>query len=156
MKAYWGSGGIAPRILDLGTRWSWVVSFTPRSLYPQGKRPWYPLGRSLDGHQSRFGCGGKEKKSPAHARTRTSDIQSRHYGLIKTLTLEVGDSKVLPMAISLYFRSSLRIFRLLNTLPNLTQKKRVMGRARKAYFLLHRIQVLKKLGSLVSYLDNVT
>jgi hypothetical protein len=21
MKAYWGSGGIAPRILDLGTRW---------------------------------------------------------------------------------------------------------------------------------------
>jgi hypothetical protein len=21
MKAYWGSGGIAPRILDIGTRW---------------------------------------------------------------------------------------------------------------------------------------
>jgi hypothetical protein len=21
MKGYWGSGGIAPRILDLGTRW---------------------------------------------------------------------------------------------------------------------------------------
>jgi hypothetical protein len=21
IKAYWGSGGIAPRILDLGTRW---------------------------------------------------------------------------------------------------------------------------------------
>jgi hypothetical protein len=21
MKVYWGSGGIAPRILDLGTRW---------------------------------------------------------------------------------------------------------------------------------------
>jgi hypothetical protein len=21
MKTYWGSGGIAPRILDLGTRW---------------------------------------------------------------------------------------------------------------------------------------
>jgi hypothetical protein len=21
MRAYWGSGGIAPRILDLGTRW---------------------------------------------------------------------------------------------------------------------------------------
>jgi hypothetical protein len=28
MKAYWGSGGIAPRILDLGTRWSCVVRFT--------------------------------------------------------------------------------------------------------------------------------
>jgi hypothetical protein len=23
MKTYWGSGSIAPRILDLGTRWKW-------------------------------------------------------------------------------------------------------------------------------------
>jgi hypothetical protein len=38
MKAYWGSGVIVPRIVDLGTRWSWVVSFTPRPLYPQRKR----------------------------------------------------------------------------------------------------------------------
>jgi hypothetical protein len=37
MKTYWGSGGIAPCILDLDTRWRWVVSFTPRPLYPQGK-----------------------------------------------------------------------------------------------------------------------
>jgi hypothetical protein len=43
MKAYWGSGGMTPRILDLGTGWRWVVSFTPRPLYPQGKSPWYPL-----------------------------------------------------------------------------------------------------------------
>jgi hypothetical protein len=43
MKAYWGSGGIAPRILDLGIRWRWVVSFTLRPLYSQGKSPWYPL-----------------------------------------------------------------------------------------------------------------
>jgi len=35
MKAYWGSGGIGPPILDLGTRWRWVVSFMPRPLYPQ-------------------------------------------------------------------------------------------------------------------------
>jgi hypothetical protein len=34
MKTYWGSGGIAPRILDVGTRWRCVVSFTPRPLYP--------------------------------------------------------------------------------------------------------------------------
>jgi hypothetical protein len=39
MKAHWGSGGIVPRILDLGTRWRWVISFTSRSLYPQGKTP---------------------------------------------------------------------------------------------------------------------
>jgi len=29
MKTYWGSEGIAPCILDLGTRWRWVVSLTP-------------------------------------------------------------------------------------------------------------------------------
>jgi hypothetical protein len=34
MKTYWGSGGIAPRILDLGTRWRWVVSFTSRERAP--------------------------------------------------------------------------------------------------------------------------
>jgi hypothetical protein len=28
MKTYWGSEGITPRILDLGTRWRWLVSFT--------------------------------------------------------------------------------------------------------------------------------
>jgi hypothetical protein len=37
MKAYWGSGGKVPRILDLDTRWRWVVSFTPRPFYPQRK-----------------------------------------------------------------------------------------------------------------------
>jgi hypothetical protein len=36
---------LAPRILDLGTRWRWVVSFTLRPIYPQRKRPWYPLDR---------------------------------------------------------------------------------------------------------------
>jgi hypothetical protein len=40
-----GSGCIDPRFLDLGTSWRWVVSFTPRPLYPQGKSPWYPLYR---------------------------------------------------------------------------------------------------------------
>jgi hypothetical protein len=63
MKEYWGSGGIAPRILDLGTRWRWVVRFTPRPLYPQRKRPGYPLDRRLGGPQSRSGCGGEEKNS---------------------------------------------------------------------------------------------
>jgi hypothetical protein len=39
MKAYWGSGGIAPRILDLGTRKKSVVSFPTRPLYVLGKSP---------------------------------------------------------------------------------------------------------------------
>jgi hypothetical protein len=33
------SGCIDLRILDLGTSWTWVVSFTPRPLYPQGESP---------------------------------------------------------------------------------------------------------------------
>jgi hypothetical protein len=36
MKTYWGRGGIAPRVIDLGVRWRWVVSFTPRPLNRAG------------------------------------------------------------------------------------------------------------------------
>jgi len=32
MKTYWVNGGIVPRILKLGTRLRWVISFTPRPL----------------------------------------------------------------------------------------------------------------------------
>jgi hypothetical protein len=63
MEAYWGSGGVTLRILDLVTRWRWVVSFTIRLLYPQGKSTWYPLDRRMGGSQSRSGCGGEEKNS---------------------------------------------------------------------------------------------
>jgi len=38
--------------LDLGTRWKWVVSFTPRPLYPCRKSPRYPLDRRLGGPES--------------------------------------------------------------------------------------------------------
>jgi hypothetical protein len=46
-----------------------VVSFTPRSLYPRGKRPWYPLDKRLGGPRSQSGRGGEEKSShhyPCH------------------------------------------------------------------------------------------
>jgi hypothetical protein len=36
VKMFWG-GGIAPRILDFGTRRRWVVSSTARPLYPWGR-----------------------------------------------------------------------------------------------------------------------
>jgi hypothetical protein len=55
MKTYWRSGGIASHSLRLGTRCRWVVSFTTRPLYPQGKIPCYPLNRRLGGPQSRSG-----------------------------------------------------------------------------------------------------
>jgi hypothetical protein len=48
----WGSGGIDPCFLDLGTKWRWVVSFTPRPLYPLGKSLRYPSQRRLGGTQT--------------------------------------------------------------------------------------------------------
>jgi len=56
-----GSGGIAPRILHLGTRWRLMMSFTPRPIYRQWKSSWYPLHRWLGGPQRRSGRCGKEK-----------------------------------------------------------------------------------------------
>jgi hypothetical protein len=41
----------------------WVVSFTPRPLYPQGKSPWKPLDRRPGGPQSRSWSGGEDKNS---------------------------------------------------------------------------------------------
>jgi hypothetical protein len=58
-----GSGGIAPRILYLGTRWRWVVNFTPRPLCLQRNSPWHLLDRRLGGPQSRSGRGGEEINS---------------------------------------------------------------------------------------------
>jgi len=55
MKTYWGSGGITPRILILGIRWSeWSVScpglFVPgeRSCGTQFIGGWVSLGAGLD------------------------------------------------------------------------------------------------------------
>jgi hypothetical protein len=50
-----GSGCINPHFLDLGISWRWVVSFTPRPIYPRGKSPRYPLNKRLCGPQSRSG-----------------------------------------------------------------------------------------------------
>jgi hypothetical protein len=39
METYSRSVGIVPRILNIDIRWRWVVSFTPRSLYPGERAP---------------------------------------------------------------------------------------------------------------------
>jgi hypothetical protein len=75
---YWGSGSIAPRILDLGPRWRWVVSFTPRHLYPQGKSPCYPLDRSLGGPHM---MAKRESSFPAPTWNRTLVVQPVAYSL---------------------------------------------------------------------------
>jgi hypothetical protein len=56
-------------ILDLGTRWKWVVSFMPRPLNPR-----YPLDRVLGGHQSWSGRWGEEKNLTSFG-NRTPAIQ---------------------------------------------------------------------------------
>jgi hypothetical protein len=71
-KGIWGSGCIDPHFLDLGTSWRWVVNFTPRPLYPQGKSPRYPLDKRLGGPQSRSGrLGGGKILDPTETRTPT-------------------------------------------------------------------------------------
>jgi hypothetical protein len=49
MKTYWGSGSIAPHILNLGIRWRWVINLMPQPLYLRGKNPQYSLDKRLGG-----------------------------------------------------------------------------------------------------------
>jgi hypothetical protein len=76
-----GSGGITPRILDLGTRWRWVVSFMLLLLYSQAKSPWYPMDRRLGGTQSRSERSGVENDSqpPSGLEPRSSSSISLSY-----------------------------------------------------------------------------
>jgi hypothetical protein len=48
-------------ILDLDTRWRWVVSFSPRPLHPRGKSPPHELDRRLSGPKYRSGRCGEKK-----------------------------------------------------------------------------------------------
>jgi hypothetical protein len=64
MKTYWGSGDPVLCILNLGTRWEWVVSFMPWQLYIWGKNLWYPLDRRLGGPQCQSGHCGKKIPFP--------------------------------------------------------------------------------------------
>jgi hypothetical protein len=82
-KEVLGSGGTAPRILDLGSSWKWVVSFAPRPLYLQGKSPRYPLDRRLGGPRSHSGRGGEEKNSKPPPGNRTLE----HLGVEKMLNV---------------------------------------------------------------------
>jgi hypothetical protein len=61
-------------ILGFGTGWRWVVSFTPRPLYPQGNRPRYPLDRML-------GLDAVEKRKSLHCRESNSGRPARSQSL---------------------------------------------------------------------------
>jgi hypothetical protein len=51
MKTY-GEWMYSFTFLGLGTGWRCGVSFTPVSLYPRGKSPWYPSDRRLVGSRA--------------------------------------------------------------------------------------------------------
>jgi len=59
----WGSGPVAPRLINIGTTWRWQVTFMPRPFYFQGICPRYPFGRKLCGSQSRYGHCSEEKNT---------------------------------------------------------------------------------------------
>jgi hypothetical protein len=106
MRAYWRSWDIATRILDLGTGWRWVVSFTLRPLYLKRKRPWYPLDGRLGGTQSRSGW--RREKFPAPAGNRTPDHPARSPALYHWATpakwTVIANPKCFP-----YLRERIRI-----------------------------------------------
>jgi hypothetical protein len=81
MKVYWDRGGIAPRILHLGTRRKLVVSYTPRPLYHQSKNHLYPPDRRLSEPQNRYGHGGEEKNAQPLPGFETADHIARTAGL---------------------------------------------------------------------------
>jgi hypothetical protein len=65
-------------VLDVGTRWRWMVSFTPLPLYSRGKSPRYPLYRRMGGPQSPSGhCGEEKNLAPAGNRTRAYQLVAR-------------------------------------------------------------------------------
>jgi hypothetical protein len=63
MKAYCGSGGIAPRIFTSALVGGELSASRPGRFSPQRKSPWYPSDRRLSGPQSRSGRDGEEKNS---------------------------------------------------------------------------------------------
>jgi len=62
MKMYEEVEVLTLHILNFGIKLSWVVSFTFRSLYTQGKSPRYSLGKKLVGSQRRSGRSRREEK----------------------------------------------------------------------------------------------
>jgi hypothetical protein len=75
---------IDPHFLHLCTSWKWVVSFTPRPLYPRGKSPQYPLDVRLCGPQSQSGRRGEEKiLDPTGTKTRPLGRPARSQSLYR-------------------------------------------------------------------------
>jgi hypothetical protein len=58
MKAYWVSGGIAPRILTSALDGGELSASYPGRFISRERASWYPLDRRLGGPQNRSGRSG--------------------------------------------------------------------------------------------------
>jgi hypothetical protein len=81
MKAPGRRGGIALLILNLGTKWGWVVSITTRPRFTPGKGPPVPIEQEAGWAPEPVWMQRLEEKSSASVADQTSVVQSvvRHY-----------------------------------------------------------------------------
>jgi hypothetical protein len=69
MTAYRRSENMAPLILNIGVRYIWMLSFTPRSIYCQGRSQRYALNRMV--------CGRSKGRSGRFGKTKNKNIFHR-------------------------------------------------------------------------------
>jgi hypothetical protein len=119
MKACWGNGGVAP-LIELGTRWRWVASFTPRQFYPR-----HPLDRRLGGPQSQSWHGGEEKNSQPR---RESNLRTPSY--VQPLA-----SFVAVKLTSLFEKANLIIENFVSMYPKMRQCSKIYCRLQIAKYL---------------------
>jgi hypothetical protein len=79
-------------IIDLGTRWKWVVSFMPLPLYPWGNNPQYPLDRRLVRPKSWSELYGEEKNL-ALSRNRTLAVECMQEWRYSSTILNFGTGR---------------------------------------------------------------
>jgi hypothetical protein len=96
------NGGIAPHILNLGTRWRWVVSFMLSSLYLRGKSRRLLLKRRLGGPQRPSGRGRESNPGrTAHNLVTVLTELPLHLGKF-WVYLNLGDELCIPLFSILY------------------------------------------------------
>jgi hypothetical protein len=108
-----GSGGVAPRILNFGTRWRWVVSFTYRPLYSRLKSPGIHWVEGWVGPRPGLDAVAKTR-SPFHSSTGTRTrslvtvVTYRHFTLTRYALaglLLVPNGEIIGRALGDYYPS---------------------------------------------------
>jgi hypothetical protein len=82
-------------ILDLGTRWRWVISFMPRPLHPWGNSPRHPLDGRLGEPQSRYRRCGEQKSMACRESNPGHQPIARRYTDCAIPALTVNDIKLI-------------------------------------------------------------